>query len=217
VIGAALRAMLPAEVAVAAGPLSGFDGPLWPEERAAVARALAKRLREFTAGRCAARQAMAELGVSVCGVPRGTAGVPVWPEGVTGSLSHSAGMVAAVVARRGGVVALGVDLEMVSARAEGMAEMICNPGEAEAARGWEAGILRVFSAKEAAFKALYPRVGFYFGFDSMEIRLDAEGFAGRVGRDLAWVAAGTVVTGRQAVVAGFVVTAVVLQGEMWQE
>jgi 4'-phosphopantetheinyl transferase EntD len=217
VIAETLRAMLPAEVALAAGPVSRFDGALWPEERAAVARALAKRLGEFTAGRVAARAALGALGVADCAIPRGEGGAPVWPAGVVGSLSHSAGMVAAVVARAGGVAALGVDLEAVDDRAEGMADMICVPGEAEAARPWEAGILRVFSAKEAAFKALHPRVGFHFGFDSMEMALGPEGFAGRVLRDLGPVGAGTVVAGRQAVVDGFVVTAIVMRGEMWQE
>lgn len=216
-IAGALRAMLPPEVVVVAGPVSGFDGALWPEEREAVARALDKRLTEFTAGRVAARRALAELGVAECALPRGAGGAPVWPAGVVGSLSHSTGMVAAVVARAGAVAGLGVDLEAVDDRAEGMADMICVAGEAEAARAWEAGILRVFSAKEAAYKAMYPRVGAFFGFDSMQIALQGDGFSGRVLRDLGPVRAGTVVEGRQAMAAGFVVSAIALRGEMWQE
>lgn len=56
--------------------------PLYPEEEAVVARAVAKRRREFTAARSCARRAMEKLGVPAQAVPAGErgprAGRPVW-------------------------------------------------------------------------------------------------------------------------------------------
>jgi 4'-phosphopantetheinyl transferase EntD len=221
VIRPALRSLLPPEVAVVAGPVSGFTGPLFPQEQAAIARAVPKRVAEFTAGRIAARWALSQAGVTTVALERGAGGAVVWPAGATGSISHGGGMVAAVAVARVGVAAdvatLGVDLEPLSDRAEGLVETIATPEEADRARTWEGGLLRVFSAKEAAFKALYPRVGAYFGFHALEVTLADRGFVAQLTRPLGPAAAGATVTGGQAIAAGFVVSAVVLRGEMWRE
>ncbi len=130
-------------------------------------------------------------------------------------------MVAALAVARVGkaadIATLGVDLEPLSDRADGLVETIATPEEAERARAWEGGLLRVFSAKEAAFKALYPRVGAYFGFNALEVTLAERGFVARLMRPLGKAAAGATVTGGQAVAAGFVVSALVLQGELWRD
>ena len=220
-IGPALCSLLPPEVAVVTGPVAGLAGPLFPQEQAAIARALPKRVAEFTAGRIAARRALAQAGVMAGALERGPGGIVLWPDGATGSISHGGGMVAAVAVAQAGAAAdvatLGVDLEPLSDRAEGLADTIATPEEADRARSWEGGLLRVFSAKEAAFKALYPRVGAYFGFHALEVTLSDGGFAARLARPLGAVAEGTTVAGGQAVAQGFVVSAVVLRGEMWRE
>lgn len=217
----ALRGLLPPEVAVVTGPVAGFSGPLFPQEQAAIARALPKRVAEFTAGRIAARRALAQAGVTACALERGPGGAVVWPEGTAGSISHGGGMVAAIAVAQAGsaadVVTLGLDLEPLSDRAEGLAETIATPDEADRARLWEGGLLRVFSAKEAAFKALYPRVGAYFGFHALEVTLSDHAFVARLARPLGAFAEGTTVVGGQAVAQGFVVSGVVLRGEMWRE
>lgn len=74
------------------------DAPLYPEERAVVARAVAKRRREFTAVRVCARRAMEKLGVAAPVLP-GTRGAPGWPEGLLGSMTHCTGYCAAALVR----------------------------------------------------------------------------------------------------------------------
>jgi 4'-phosphopantetheinyl transferase EntD len=221
VIEPALRSLLPPEVAVVAGPVVGFTGPLFPPEQATIARAVPKRVAEFTAGRIAARRALSQAGVTAGALERGPGGAVVWPMGATGSISHGGGMVAALAVAQAGtaedIATLGVDLEPLSDRAEGLVDTIATPDEAKRAREWEGGLLRVFSAKEAAFKALYPRVGAYFGFHALEVTLAKRGFVARLVRPLGDVATDAVVTGGQALAAGFVVSAVVLRGQMWRE
>jgi 4'-phosphopantetheinyl transferase EntD len=217
VIAAALRAMLPATVAVAAGPVADLAGSLFPEEEAVVARAVAKRRDEFAAGRAAAREALALAGVAAGALPKGPGGAVVWPAGAVGSISHAGGMVAAVAARRDAVAALGIDLEVLSDRAEGVADAISDAGEAARARIWDWGLVRLFSAKEAAFKALYPAAGVLFGFDTLEVTLSERGFVARVMRQAGPVEPGVRVAGMQTLAGGFAVSAVVMTDELWRE
>ncbi len=137
VIEPALRSLLPPEVAVVTGPVAGLTGPLFQQEQAAIARALPKRVAEFTAGRIAARRALAQVGVTTGALERGPGGIVLWPAGATGSISHGGGMVAAVAVAQTGAAAdiatLGVDLEPLSDRAEGLADTIATADEADAA------------------------------------------------------------------------------------
>jgi 4'-phosphopantetheinyl transferase EntD len=210
VIASALRAMVPPGVAVVAGPVADFGGALFPEETAVVARAVDKRVAEFTAGRVAARQALLQIGVVAGALPKGPGGAVVWPAGTTGSLSHGGSMVAALAVRLGPMQALGVDVEPESERVDPLADTICTACEAEAARCWTLGLLRVFSAKEAAFKALYPQAGRLFGFHALEVTLEDGAFVARVVEALGPLEAGTQVAGRQALAGGFVLSAVAL-------
>jgi 4'-phosphopantetheinyl transferase EntD len=220
VIDPALRSILPATVAVVTGPVAGFLPPgdplqaLFPEEQAAVARAVPKRLTEYVAGRIAARRALSHLGVTVGALPKGPGGAPLWPPGIAASLSHGGGMVAAIAARTGDIATLGVDLEPLGPRADPLAGAICTPAEAAAARTHAHGILRVFSAKEAAFKALYPLAGTLFGFDALDVTLQDGGFRARLTRPLGPFAADLTIAGGQALAADFVLSAVVLPAEM---
>src|SRR5258708_33184115 len=84
---------------------------LFPQERAAIARASESRRREFATARACARAAMTRLGLSEVAVLPGSRGAPQWPEGVTGSITHCAGYRAAAVALTRDVVSLGVGAE----------------------------------------------------------------------------------------------------------
>ena len=77
---------------------------LKPEEEPTVERAVERRRAEFSAGRQAARQAM---GRDVA-IPMAIDRSPVWPEGVTGSISHAGGWAMAAV----GEGMIGLDLEV---------------------------------------------------------------------------------------------------------
>lgn len=170
------EACLPEGVVVAVADPTTKDAPLWPQEAAAVAKAVPKRRLEFAAGRLAARQAMAELGWGAQPLPAQADRTPLWPEGLAGSISHDASSCLAVVGLLEVVHALGVDVEPNTPLPEDLIPEICRPEEL----AWlserpapQRGLLarQIFCAKEAAFKAQFPLTGALFGFDMLQITL----------------------------------------------
>jgi enterobactin synthetase component D len=119
----------------------------------------------FAAGReCASRAIEQLLGApSPDALPRGPAGEPVWPAGLTGSITHTGDFVAAAVAPSSMARGLGLDAEQVVSpeRAARVASIVTQPGEACLGPQTVSDALRVtllFSIKEAVFKCLYPLV-----------------------------------------------------------
>lgn len=93
------------------------DGPdlsnyqdLHPEERVVVSRAVDSRKGEFGDARWCAHQALKELGAdSMQAVLKGERGMPLWPEGYTGSLTHTDGLRMAVAAPTDSIRSMGID------------------------------------------------------------------------------------------------------------
>jgi len=88
---------------------------LFPEERALAAGMGDQRFHDFCAGRHCAHEALRGLGVPPRVILRAESGAPLWPDGVTGSISHCPGLAAACAARIGadGVASVGVDVERI--------------------------------------------------------------------------------------------------------
>ncbi|MBC9251635.1 4'-phosphopantetheinyl transferase [Pseudomonas alcaligenes] len=139
-------------------------------------RGVAKRQGEYLAGRLCARQALQQL----CGqalVPgRDEDGVPIWPAGTLGSITHGAGQAAALVARSGDWQGLGLDLEkgLSAERAAKLAGEILTPAELQRGAGLHPDefarlVTLTFSLKESLFKALYPLVLTRFYFHDAEL------------------------------------------------
>ncbi|CAM5701645.1 4'-phosphopantetheinyl transferase superfamily protein OS=Streptomyces tendae OX=1932 GN=GUR47_02200 PE=4 SV=1 [Streptomyces tendae] len=136
--------------------------PLYPEEEEIVARAVAKRRREFTVVRSCARRAMEKLGVPPQPVRTGERGAPRWPDGVAGSMTHCDGYCAAALVRLTDLASLGIDAEPDGPLPNGVLKSIALPAEAarlrrldEARPGihWDR---LLFSAKESVYKAWFP-------------------------------------------------------------
>jgi 4'-phosphopantetheinyl transferase EntD len=143
-------------------------GPLLGEERASLANAAAPRALEFAAGRHCAREALAALGVGPVAVPRGAHREPVWPPGIVGSISHATGYCGAVVARAATCRGLGFDVEEWGRLRPALWRRIATPPELEwlhaGGRDGERWATLLFSAKEAFYKAQYPRSATFLGF-----------------------------------------------------
>jgi len=146
-----------------------------------------KRRAEFLAGRICAQQALLCLTGTPYMPQQGSGRLPAWPQGFVGSISHSKGLAAAVVAHRSVYRSLGMDLEQTLADEDCTDELIhsvLTPAEQAhlavlhtLARGEK--LTLAFSIKESIFKALYPLVHTYFGFKDVElIQCDACGHAG---------------------------------------
>jgi 4'-phosphopantetheinyl transferase EntD len=128
--------------------------------------ATAKRRDDFTLGRLAARRALGGLGVHPPSIPIGAQRQPVWPIGVVGSISHSAGVGVAVAARSEDLRGIGVDVEardrvlstQVARRILTQAEQWALDEPADVP--WP---LILFCAKEATYKAIFQAHGLRFG------------------------------------------------------
>lgn len=159
----------------------GDPASLPEAERAALERAVPKRVDEFVAGRQLARRLLEDLGIEeVPAIGRSRHGAPIWPSEVVGSISHAAGWVAVAVARSRDCPGLGIDLESSEALESSLWPTILTVAEtAELQRlpAGERGVRAklIFCAKEAAYKAQYPRSGELFGFDAMAVRVDPAG------------------------------------------
>ncbi|MCX2832748.1 4'-phosphopantetheinyl transferase family protein [Microbulbifer thermotolerans] len=141
---------------------------------ASIAASVRKRQAEFLAGRYAASLALAALDIDVraCGpVGIGPRRNPVWPQGVVASISHAAGRAVCAASLRAHNDFLGVDIELLSPEMDCADVQQAVMGERELALLVDAGlapsqaVFLTFSAKESLFKALYPAVGDYFGFE----------------------------------------------------
>jgi len=119
--------------AVAAAESTGNPPPdapgLFPAEEEALRTAGPRRRAEFAAGRSCARAALAALGVAAGPILPGPAGQPLWPAGVTGSITHCAGYQACAVARVTDVPAIGIDAEPDAPLPAGLIERIATAPE----------------------------------------------------------------------------------------
>ncbi|MFV0512335.1 MAG: 4'-phosphopantetheinyl transferase [Jhaorihella sp.] len=212
-----LRPLLRAEVAIGATDPRSVRNRAMPEEVAGLPRASTKRRRDFAAGRAAAHRAMRGLGGPARPVRIGPDRAPVWPGGLTGSISHSDTACLAAVARSDMVRAIGLDVEDDAGLEPELVATICSETE----RAWlsglppaEAGRMArlIFSAKECAYKCQYVLSRTLFGFDTLEILPDpgTGRFEAAFAAAVPPFAAGTRLTGRFAIGAGLIVTAMTL-------
>ena len=185
---AAVAALLPPGIAVAVrDPALPVDqGEVFASEAAEMARAVPKRRAEFFAGRAAAHQAMRALGHLPTPVAMGKDRAPVWPDGLSGSISHCAGACVALMAEASRYRALAVDIEPDADLPVEVIGVVCLPSE----RAWLAELpvldrgrmaRLIFSAKETVYKLQYPITGKMLDFSDVEIvvNVDDERFDAR--------------------------------------
>ncbi|OKX78287.1 4'-phosphopantetheinyl transferase family protein [Corynebacterium glutamicum] len=154
---------------------------LHPLEKALVAHSVDIRKAEFGDARWCAHQALQALGRD-SGDPilRGERGMPLWPSSVSGSLTHTDGFRAAVVAPRLLVRSMGLDAEPAEPLPKDVLGSIARVGEIpQLKRLEEHGVhcadRLLFCAKEATYKAWFPLTHRWLGFEQAEIDLRDDG------------------------------------------
>ena len=173
-----IERIMPAEAAC----IEAFDDPpdavLYPEEEAVISRAVDKRRREFRTVRHCARRALRELGIPPAALLPGERGMPQWPPGVVGSMTHCAGYRAAAVARSRDLLTIGIDAEPHDVLPPGVLDYIARDEEqsgltelAAADRGicWDRIL---FCIKEAVYKAWFPLTRKWLGFEDAAITIE---------------------------------------------
>lgn len=164
-----------------AAPVAAFEtrGPLdagflVAEEAALVARASPKRIGEFAAGRACARRAFAELGVAGFALRSGPDREPLWPAGLTGSITHTRDFCGVAVARKEVAASLGLDAERRDAVRRRLWERIATAAELE----WLASLpaadavgmaTLLFSAREAFYKCQFGLTREWLDFSDVSV------------------------------------------------
>lgn len=173
-ISTALRAILGPHVGIGQSDPRDPHNDLWDTERPAMARAVPKRVYEFAAGRRAARAAMQTLGLRPVALPQSDDRLPIWPQGLVGSITHCDTLCLAIVSERH--LSLGIDIEPATPMAPDLIPEICTQAELTALARYPASqkerwAKKIFCAKEAIYKARYPSTRAVIGFNAISISL----------------------------------------------
>lgn len=150
-----------------------FDklGVIFPSD---LSRAVSKRQAEFLAGRYAAKEAMQNSNIdkeAVKTVGVGPHRCPIWPDKFIGSITHNKGKAICAVTGSDSFAQLGIDFQsyISNTAALQIEESIHSNDEKKllVKQGISSNVATtiIFSAKESIFKALYPKVKKYFGFE----------------------------------------------------
>ncbi|MCG7562694.1 4'-phosphopantetheinyl transferase superfamily protein [Pseudoalteromonas sp. McH1-42] len=137
-----------------------------------LSRAVAKRKAEYLAGRHCASQALKALGRPHTIVASADSRAPIWPEGIQGTITHTQELAMAMVSDDPLVLGLGIDLErkMSDKQEQELQKQILAKEEQTAfeqlSQVQASPLTLIFSAKESIFKALYPVVQRFFGFEA---------------------------------------------------
>ncbi len=169
----------------AAGPLCSVVPvrtgllPAFAEEFAVVRTAVAKRRDEFAAGRRAAHAVLGRLGVTPSPLLPDRNRAPLWPSGITGSISHTGRVAMAAAAWRRDILSIGVDAEADDPLDGGLLHDICDGHESAACARWTAQLGHdaaklIFSAKEAFYKCHHPIAATFLDFLDVQVDLRPE-------------------------------------------
>ena len=137
---------------------------------ASLARVSAARQAQFLAGRYAACYALGIENVENRSPARRDTGEVIWPQGITGSISHCDDSALCVVGRGGH---LGIDIEPLVA-SDAIDELWRLVGDD---KEWQRlsmlprdrALTLLFSAKESLYKALFPRLQRYIDFSEVRV------------------------------------------------
>lgn len=173
-------ALLAPTIQIVEAQLIGEAPDLMADEALYIARAVPQRRLEFAMGRKCARIAMEALGHAPAPLLTGPDRMPIWPNDLVGSITHTRAWVAAAVARRDdGIAAVGIDLEPANELSADLWALICMPEEQAklaAIGGMTLGLAAhlLFCMKEAAFKCQFPLSRAMLEFADLAIDVDVE-------------------------------------------
>lgn len=146
---------------------------LWLPHHAMLANAVASRQAEHLAGRIAAVAALKAAGAPFSPPGIGAHREPRWPAGFTGSITHTCHRAWAVVITTPGSIGIDVESLMDAQTARELASGIIDTQErallARTPLPFASALTLAFSAKESLFKALFPQVSDWFGFECAKV------------------------------------------------
>jgi len=174
------RALFPGEHVICLfSEVSDCSDSLLSAEAACIHNVAPKRRAEFSTGRQCARAALQQMGMTHFPLLPGKNREPIWPEHITGSLSHSHYIAGVCVALKTYHQAIGMDIEAIRPLKYDLSKHICTEEE----QSWltqnnrytmNIRLILLFSLKEAIYKAYYQLGGVKLGFHDCTIIPDLE-------------------------------------------
>lgn len=160
----------------------GDELALLPEEMTAFARSVVKVQRASGAARIVARDLLSRFGEAPRAIPKSTAGMPVWPNGIVGSLAHDARIAVAAIARKQEFLSVGIDIEPAEPLAPDLLDIVATARERDRIQDDPCQGRVLFSVKEAIYKAVYPIDATFLDHHDVEVSLSAGTAVVRSGR-----------------------------------
>jgi enterobactin synthetase component D len=187
---------------------------------ATLSHAVTKRQAEYLAGRICAQAVLKTCGFDTFQVFNGEDRAPIWPDNITASISHTKGIAVAMASKDAKVKGIGIDIEYLMDKEKEieLQSYILAPDENEVFSEWASThfhpLTIIFSAKESLYKALYPSVKTFFGFDSASlISFDNKKLTFRINQQLTFdVPKGLLIEVHYQQSANFVLTECVVLG-----
>ena len=132
-----------------------------------------KRKYEYLLGRiCASKAYEACTGLELLKLETAKSRAPIWPSDVVGSIAHDKKFVGAAVAKKSELIGIGIDFEELgrtklelSSHIRSSEDISSHPKFSD-----EELLTLIFSTKESLYKALYPSVQKFFGFEDAALR-----------------------------------------------
>ena len=143
------------------------------------------RISELKAGRSTARRALRLIGMEPTPILSRSDGVPVWPPGLCGSISHSHRHIAVLLARSSHYESVGIDIDDGRPLGVAASATVATSQELEVVKhaGWVVlgGTAEnlAFSGKEAIFKCQFPATQ-DASLDFLDVSLEAGESVGNV-------------------------------------
>ena len=137
------------------------------------------RKEHYRSGRICAGEVLSKLGARGQPVLRDPqTREPLWPEGISGAITHSGNWAAAAAGKTSDVSGIGIDLEDLERQVDSrISRNVCIPEE----KKWlqecgedclEQNLKIIFSAKESIFKAFFPYTRTYLHFHDARILME---------------------------------------------
>lgn len=145
----------------------GVDFPL------SIAQASRKRQAEYLASRWLAKRLLTEFGIANFQLKNAKDRSPIWPTGISGSLSHHVSSIFMVISTEPSLVGCDIEFWLTSKVATEIAELIANQQEIAicqaAGLDFARSVSLLFSVKEALYKALARTLPEMLDFRAVEL------------------------------------------------
>lgn len=170
-----IQSLFPCGISVSISALTGSVYQLYKEEAELIDHAIHKRQTEFASGRLCAKDALKGLEINDFPILMDEKRAPVWPGGVSGSITHTRDICVAVAAKVKEGQSLGIDVEEGGRLSENLWEHSFVEEEIEWLRALGGGedpikwATMMFAAKEAFYKAQYPLTKAWVGFRDVKL------------------------------------------------